>query len=131
MKKIGLSLFAALFSLSFAASASHAGDVDAGASYVKKKCTMCHSFGDKFNKGGKVGPSLEGGIMDKKAGQIEGFKYSSGMSKAGEEGLVWDDATMEKYLTKPKDVVPKTKMAFPGIKSAEDLANVIAFLKTL
>jgi cytochrome c len=56
---------------------------------------------------------------------VEGFKYSKAMQ---ESGLTWDEATLDKYLTKPKDVVPKTKMAFAGIKKADQRADVIAYL---
>ncbi|OYR26017.1 cytochrome c2 [Brucella lupini] len=52
------------------------------------------------------------------------------MKEAGAGGLVWNDDTLSKYLRKPKDVVPKTKMAFAGLKSDDDIANVIAYLKT-
>ena len=45
-----------------------------------------------------------------------------------EGGLTWDDATLAAYLTKPKDVIPKGKMSFAGLKKEEDIANVIAFL---
>jgi cytochrome c len=43
-------------------------------------------------------------------------------------GIVWDDATLEKYLRHPKDVIPGTKMAFPGISSDKELADLIAYL---
>ena len=44
-------------------------------------------------------------------------------------GLTWDEATLQRYLKGPDQVLPGTKMAFPGIASDADLANVIAFLK--
>ena len=132
MKKLGLTLIAALFALSFSASPSYAGDVKKGAKFAKKKCTMCHSFGAKFKKKGKVGPSLEGGVLGVKAGQVKKFKYSKGMKKAAKGGLVWDETNLDKFLTKPKKFIKGTKMSsFPGIKKAGDRANVIAFLKTL
>jgi len=132
MKKIGLALFAALFAISFAATSSFAGDAGKGAKYAKKKCTMCHSFGAKFKKKGKVGPTLEAGIMGKNAGKVAKYKYSRGMKKAAKGGLVWGDENMDKFLTKPKKFIKGTKMSsFPGIKKAGDRANVIAFLNTL
>ena len=135
MKKIGLVFAAALLSVSFAATPSFAGDagnVKKGAKFAKKKCTICHSFGAKFKKKGKVGPSLEGGIVGKQAGQVAGFKYSKGMKKAVKKGLIWDEANLETFLTKPKKFIKGTKMSsYPGIKKAKDRANVIVFLKTL
>ena len=132
MKKIGLAFIAALFAVSFATAPAQAGDADKGATYAKKKCTMCHSFGDKFKKKGKVGPSLEAGIIGKKAGQVADYKYSKAMEKAAEGGLTWDDGNMDEYLTSPKKFLKGTKMSsFPGIKKADDRADVIAFLNSL
>jgi cytochrome c len=43
---------------------------------------------------------------------------------------VWDEATLTAYLPDPKAFVPGTKMVFPGLKKPEDVANLIAFLKS-
>ncbi len=102
------------------------GDAAAGEK-VFKKCKACHAVGEGAKK--KVGPPLNG-IIDAPAGQFEGFKYSENLLELAEGGLVWDDATMQAYLTKPKDVIPKGKMAFAGLKKEEDIANVIAYLAT-
>ena len=47
-----------------------------------------------------------------------------------EGGLTWDNDTLVAYLVKPKDVIPKGKMAFAGLKKEDDIANVIAYLAT-
>ena len=51
------------------------------------------------------------------------------MIAAGKSGVVWDEATLTTYLRDPKAMVKGTKMAFPGLKKDEDIANVIAYLK--
>ena len=51
------------------------------------------------------------------------------MVEAGKAGLVWDDAKLSEYLKNPKAVVKGTKMAFPGLKKDDEIANVIAYLK--
>ncbi|MDV7143390.1 cytochrome c family protein [Tropicimonas sp. TH_r6] len=102
------------------------GDAAAGEK-VFKKCKACHAVGEGAKK--KVGPPLNG-IIDAPAGQFEGFKYSKNLMELAEGGLTWDNATMAAYLTKPKDVIPKGKMAFAGLKKEEDIANVIAYLAT-
>jgi cytochrome c len=51
------------------------------------------------------------------------------MKEAGEKGLVWNDANLDKYLQNPKSLVPGTKMVFPGLKNEKDRQDVIAYLK--
>jgi cytochrome c len=100
------------------------GDATAGAT-VFKKCQACHNVDSDKNK---VGPSLKG-VIGRKAGTHPGFKYSPAMMKAGEEGLVWDEAHLRDYLHNPREKVKGTKMAFAGLKDDTDITNLIAFLK--
>ena len=97
------------------------GDAAAGEK-VFKKCKACHSLEEGKKK---VGPSLFG-VTGKAAGAVEGFKYSKAMM---ESGLTWDDETLAKYLTKPKALVPKTKMSFAGLKKEKQRKSLIAYLK--
>ena len=102
------------------------GDPAAGEK-VFKKCKACHDVGaDAKNK---VGPVLNG-VVGRTAGTYPDFSYSDAMKTAGEEGLVWDEETLDKYLKKPKDVVPKTKMTFAGLRKEDDIKDVIAYLET-
>jgi len=110
----------------FAGSALADGDAAEGEK-VFKKCKACHQVGD--GAANKVGPMLNG-VVGKAAGSVEGFKYSDAMLAKGGEGMVWDEATLDAFLTKPKDVVPGTKMSFAGLRKEDDRENVIAYLKT-
>lgn len=92
---------------------------------VFKKCAACHVAVEAKNR---VGPHLVG-IVGRKAGSVEGFKYSEAMAAKGAEGLVWDEASIADYMRDPKGFVPKNKMAFAGLKKDEDIANLIAYLK--
>ena len=42
--------------------------------------------------------------------------------------LVWDLATLDRYLDDPAKVVPGNKMPFPGLKTDHDRADIIALL---
>ncbi len=124
MKK---ALLTALLVAALPMAAAHAEGDPAKGKKVFNKCKACH-FADK--KKNKVGPYLVG-IVGRKAASVEGFKYSKAMQAKAAEGLVWTEENLDKYLEKPKKFIPGNKMAFAGLKKAEDRANVIAYLKTL
>jgi cytochrome c len=107
-----------------AAAPARAQDATAGQAVFKSQCTICHSATAGKNM---TGPSLFD-IAGRKAGQVAGFHYSEANKNSG---LTWDAATLDKYLTSPKDVVPHTIMAYPGLKDAQKRANLIAYLATL
>jgi cytochrome c len=110
--------------LASVANAAAAADPVAGQKVFKTQCASCHSpvAGKKL-----VGPSLFG-VVGRKAGSVPGFRYSSANQKFGE---TWDAATLDTYLTKPRDVVPGTSMTYAGLKNVAQRADLIAYLETL
>ena len=114
-------LAAAVVSLGLSATAM-AGDPALGEK-VFKKCKACHVVDSDKNK---TGPHLVN-IMGRQAGSVEGFKKYSKAIK--ESGIVWDEATLDGFLEKPKAYLKGTRMAFAGLKKEEDRANLIAYLK--
>ncbi len=90
---------------------------------VFKACKACHTA----DKGGKnaTGPNLWS-VIGRPAASIEGFAYSDGMKARA--GQPWDAASLDSFLSGPKDFIPGTKMAFAGVKKAEDRAALIAWL---
>lgn len=94
---------------------------------IFKKCRSCHEVGT-FAKV-KVGPPLND-LIGRVAGSHVNVKYSKAMIAAGEDGLIWTEEALDQYLTRPRDIVPKTTMTFSGLKKPEDRADVIAYLKT-
>ena len=101
------------------------GNLDNGAD-VYKTCRACHLIGEGARH--TVGPTLNG-VIGRKAGAGEGYIYSENIKELGANGLVWDDASLDRYLENPKSVVPRGKMAFPGLKEKTDRDDVIAYLK--
>lgn len=100
-------------------------DVASGESTSKKLCVSCHTFTDGGKSG--VGPNLYGTVGTAR-GHMEGFNYSAALKgKAGN----WTYDDLNAWLAKPAAYAPGTRMTFAGIKSAEQRADVIAYLRTL
>jgi cytochrome c len=87
------------------ATAAASADAAAGES-VFKKCASCHT-------------------IDSPKGSVGGFSYSDDLKAKGGN---WELADLASFLHKPKDYIPKSKMAFGGIKDTGDLANLLAYL---
>jgi cytochrome c len=98
--------------------------IDKGMS-VFKKCAACHTP----EQGGKnkIGPNLWG-VVGKDIATTGEFGYSDAM--LAQEGN-WSYEFLNTYLTKPKDVIPKNKMVFAGLKKPNDRASVILYLRSL
>ncbi len=124
--------FAVLAAAAVAAAplSAEAADAEAGKK-VFNKCKACHTLNGKH----RVGPSLQG-IIGRKAASTDFKRYSDSWKALADKGVVWDDATMAAMLEKPKKWVSdqlgtkaKIRMAFPGLKKAEDRDNVVAYIK--
>ncbi len=96
------------------------GDAAAGQK-VFIKCQTCHVLEEGQNK---VGPHLEG-VVGRTAGSVEGFNYSTANA---DSGIVWSKDILFEYLENPQEYIPGTRMAFPGIKDAQERADLIEYL---
>ena len=86
------------------------------------RCKACH----KLDGTNGTGPHLDG-VVGRDVASVEDFSYSDAM--AAHEGA-WTPEELNAFITNPKEHVPGTKMAFAGIKSAEERANLVAYLQT-
>lgn len=111
----GLIIFILIFSIANAAD-------PVNGKRVFKKCVACHSLQEGKNK---IGPSLYN-LLERKAGSVEGYKYSKAMKNSG---IVWNEESLDKFLTKPRKFIPKTKMSFRGIKKKSLREDLISFFK--
>ena len=102
-----------------------AGNAAKGKKTFRKKCMSCHTM----DKGGKdrTGPNLWA-IVGRAKGAAENFRYSNTLKMFGG---VWTEAEIGSFIAGPRTFIRDTKMTFAGLKSAEDRADVIAYLKTL
>jgi len=126
-------LFASLAMTVAAGSAYADGDAKRGEKQFGR-CKACHSTDAGKNK---IGPSLHG-VVGRKAGTAEKYKYSKSLAEAGSKGLVWTEHNLKEYLENPtnflkkylktKSVSNKMKNNFKNEKLRE---NIIAYLKTV
>jgi cytochrome c len=125
----GIALAACAMALGMALSPASApaqqGNAEEGAE-IFKKCRACHDVGPTAKN--KLGPLLNG-VIGRKAGTIEGFKYSPANLEAGAKGLVWTEEKLFKYLQDPRAFMPGTIMAFAGLRDEQDRRDLIAYLK--
>lgn len=87
------------------------------------KCVLCHAKG---NTNG-IGPGLLG-VIGRHAGSVPGFRYSSAMKSSN---IVWDEKSLDAFLTAPQKAVPGNTMPFAGIPNEQERTDLIAYLETL
>lgn len=84
------------------------------------RCQACHALSYD-----RVGPR-HCGLFGRTAGTVPGFTYSPAMKSSR---IVWNDKTLESFLTSPLKMVPGTAMTYDGVPEAKDRADLIAYLK--
>jgi cytochrome c len=95
------------------------GDPDHG-KVLYGGCMGCHSLDDN-----DVGPRHRG-VVGRKAGSVPDYAYSQALKASG---IVWDPASLDRWLTNPQKLVPGAKM-FYSVPDAQSRADIIAYLAT-
>src|SRR5687768_7445350 len=90
--------------------AAWAGGVDLAAAEppFKKSCGTCHVAA--ADGAPRQGPNLFG-VVGRKAGEVAQYKYSEAFAK-GSGGIVWDEATLDRWLADPQSVIPGSVMLY-------------------
>jgi cytochrome c len=108
------------------------GDAEKGKAEFAAVCAQCHQVGADAKW--VVGPPLTG-VVERKAANVSEFadKYSPALKKKGEEGLVWSEENIDKWIADPKAMIPDSPMAqlFKGVPEAGKRADIIAYLDTV
>jgi cytochrome c len=103
-----------------------AANVDNGRQVAQRACASCHSFTQGGNNG--VGPNLWG-VVGANHARVAGFNYSAANRALADKP--WGYEELNAFLVRPAAAMPGTRMAFAGLASAQQRADVIAFLRTL
>ena len=88
-------------------------------------CRTCHSVKQGDNR---LGPSLHN-VYGAKAGSSPDYaNYSQGLKGSG---LTWDDATLDKFIENPDQVIPNNNMKpYKGIEDQALRKQIVDYLKS-
>lgn len=98
----------------------------AGEAQFKKSCGTCHSVDPASPP--RQGPNLFG-VIGRPAGSLDGFKYSPAFL-AGKDGIVWDEASIDHWITDPQAMIPGAIMLYKQT-DPDKRRLVIEYLKTV
>lgn len=100
-------------------------DLAAGQRTFAQRCASCHQIGPYARAG--FAPQLNG-IVGRKAGSTADFRYSTAMKGSG---LVWTEQNLRAFIRDPQEVVPGTSMRFWGLSDEQQVASLVAWLRTV
>jgi cytochrome c len=86
---------------------------------IYTRCLACHALAYD-----RTGPR-HCGLIGRRAGSVKGFAYSTAMQRSG---IVWNEATLNRFLANPLKAVPGTSMGYAGIPDSKERADLIAYL---
>jgi cytochrome c len=112
----GSFLVLALFATSAAAADAGNGKV------LYQACAACHT-----ERPDALGPSLKG-VVGRKSAALEDFRYSNPMKRAN---IVWDEDNLRDYIKDPQAKVKGNRMPYGGLTEANEVDDIIAYLKVL
>ena len=95
------------------------GDANNGQKLYSSRCIACHSIDVSM-----AGPSHRG-VYGRKAGSVNDFEYSQALKKSN---VIWNDKTLNKWLTNPEKLIPGQKMGF-SVSDKNERNDLIAYLK--
>jgi cytochrome c len=109
----------ALIAGTAAAGVARSGDAKAGEA-IYSRCLACHALAYD-----RTGPR-HCGLIGRRAGTVKDFPYTEAMKRSR---IVWNAATLDRFLANPMRVVPGTAMGYSGITDSKERADLIAWLK--
>ena len=100
------------------------GNAEAG-KRLAMRCKACHTL--EKDGANKLGPNLWG-IIGRPKAKVEGFTFSNALAKLDGN---WTLENLDKFLTDPRRYAPGNRMAFAGLRKADQRHDLLAYLSTL
>ncbi|MBF9047004.1 c-type cytochrome [Rhodobacterales bacterium LSUCC0031] len=91
-----------------------------------RQCASCHQIGEGAVN--RTGPQLNN-TFGAPVASHEGFRYSPALQQAGESGMIWTEETLTAFLLDPRGYIQGNRMAFRGLRSEEDAAAMVAYIR--
>lgn len=95
------------------------GDPERGKALFEKRCTGCHALEQN-----KEGPRLQA-VYGRTTGSISDFAYSKALRSAK---VVWDEASLDKWLTDPDVFISGNDMDF-AVSNSQERRDIISYLR--
>ena len=118
---VGLGVLALVAAAVGLPSQAQGQSAQSGQALFQKRCSGCHALDADHE-----GPRLRG-VVGRAAGTVKTFQYSDALKNAKH---VWDEKSLDKWLTNPDSVVPDNDMSFQ-VPNQEERMAIIAYLKSL
>lgn len=112
--------------LSTSAAAETLGDAENGAKLFARDCVACHMVGEGAKN--RIGPMLNN-VYGRRAGAVDGFKYSASMTRMGADGMDWTLERLDAYIENPRALVSGTRMSYRGLKDPTQRHDLMAYLR--
>lgn len=103
-----------------ASSASTVVATDVGKELYQRRCGACHSI-----DANRIGPKHRH-VFGREAGSQPDYNYSKALSQSD---LVWNEQTLDQWLTNPEATIPGQKMGY-RLSNAEERQAIIVYLRS-
>ena len=125
LRSVALIVAAGLFA-SLNNTTAHAASATVGKARFADACALCHSA-QPGDGGGGMGPSLNALNGRRAATTDKAYSYSPELRASK---VVWNQATLDRFLADPSKVVPGTGMGV-NVPNKAERADIVAYLLSL
>ncbi|MEO1240946.1 MAG: c-type cytochrome [Pseudomonadota bacterium] len=117
---LGLAACEKLNAKEAASSASTVVATEAGKDLYQRRCGACHSI-----DADRIGPKHRD-VFGREAGSQPDYNYSKALTQSD---LVWNEQTLDQWLTNPEATIPGQKMGY-RLSNAEERQAIIVYLRS-